>query len=207
MVSVTKDMKKIAIIGTGAIGTLLGGYISMAGEDITLIGSYWRENIETMRQDGLKIDGCRGEHVVKVKAIHIDELDELGSKIDLLFITVKAYDTERILTLMKPYLKDDAWIVSCQNGIMESVIISTVGKSNTIGCSTTISATLWEPGHVTQTGTPGVLAFTIGELSGQITPRIKELARILELCGKTKITTNIWGELWSKLAMCIVRQE
>ncbi len=192
----------MAIIGSGAIGTLLGGYLSMGGQDISLIEPYWREHVEAMRRYGLKIDGCRGEHLVRVKALHTDELSLLEGKLDILFITVKTYDTERMLTLMKPYLKDDTWVVSPQNGIMEEVIIPIVGESNTIGCSAYITASLWEPGHVTQEGAPDALAFTIGELDGRITPRIEELAQILQLCAKTTITTNIWGELWSKLVMC-----
>lgn len=198
-------MKKMAIIGAGAIGTLVGGYISMGGEDITLIAPYWREHVAAMRQRGLKIDGCRGEHLVRVKALHIDELDQLGGKIDILFIAVKAYDTERMLTLMKPYLRENAWVVSYQNGIMEDVIMPIVGASNTIGCSTMIGASLWEPGRVTQEGKPDVLLFTIGELDGQITPRMEELAQVFELCGPTRITNNIWGQLWAKLLLnCMV---
>ncbi|MFC1992295.1 ketopantoate reductase family protein [Chloroflexota bacterium] len=200
-----ETVKKMAIIGAGAIGTLVGGYISMGGEDITLIAPYWREHVEALRQRGLKIDGCRGERLVKVKALHIDELDQLGGKIDILFIAVKAYDTERMFTLMKPYLNKNAWVVSLQNGIMEDVIIPIAGEVNTIGCSTMLGVSLWEPGHVTQEGKPDVLLFTIGELDGKITPRIKELARVLELCGPTKITNNIWGQLWAKLLLnCMV---
>ncbi len=198
-------MKKIAIIGAGAVGSLIGGYISMGGEDITLVAPYWREHVQFMRQHGLKIDGCRGEHLAKVKALHIDDLNELKYKIDILFIALKAYDTERMLTLMKPYLAKDAWVVSFQNGVMEDVIASIVGKSNTIGCSIILSASMWEPGRVTQEGKPDGVFFTIGELNGQITSRTKELARILELCGQTKIITNIWGQLWTKLLMnCMV---
>ena len=194
-------MKKMAIMGVGAIGSLLGGYISLAGEDITLIDPWWREHIEAMRQRGLRIDGCRGEHLVRVKALHTDELSQLEGKLDILFIAVKSYDTERMLTLMKPYLKEDAWVVSCQNSINEDVIISIVGASRTIGCVVTLRGELWGPGHVTQTGRPDRLAFTVGELDGKITPRIREVARITNLCAESKITTNIWGDRWAKLAM------
>ncbi|MBN2186924.1 MAG: 2-dehydropantoate 2-reductase [Dehalococcoidia bacterium] len=195
----------MAMIGTGAVGSLVGGYISMGGEDITLVAPYWREHVQLMKQRGLKIDGCRGEHLVKVKALHIDDLSELKQKIDILFIALKAYDTERMLTLMKPYLEEDAWVVSFQNGIMEDKIASIVGRPNTIGCSIVLSAIMWEPGCVIEEGKVGGGVFTIGELNGQITPRLKELARILELCGQTKIVTNIWEQLWTKLLMnCIV---
>jgi len=44
------------------------------------------------------------------------------------------------------------------------------------------------------------VSFIIGELNGEITPRIQEIARILNLCATCEISTNIMGHLWAKLA-------
>ena len=192
-------MKKMAIIGAGAIGSVLGGYLGKAGEDITLIDTSWREHIETIREHGLKISGSRGEFVVKVPALFIDELEQLDGKIDILFISVKSYDTVKVLQRIKPYLAENPWVVSCQNGINEDEIGTVVGRENTIGCVVTFNATLWEPRHATETPVSDI-GFTIGELDGQITPRIEELAKILGLCYQTKISTDIWKPLWTKLA-------
>ena len=46
--------KKIAIVGTGAVGGYAGAYMAQAGEDVTFI-DFWPENVEKMRADGLKI--------------------------------------------------------------------------------------------------------------------------------------------------------
>ena len=193
-------MQKIAIAGAGAVGSLIGGYLSKAGEDVTLIGPFWLEHIQAIRQHGLLIDGCRGKHLVNIKALHTSELNQLGKKsLDILFLTVKSNDTERVLNLMLPYLRDDAWVVSCQNSINTDIISTIVGSSRTIGCVVTVWVALWEPGHVTQTWAYDV-TFIVGELSGEITPRIQEIARILNLCGASKNSTNIIGQLWSKLA-------
>ncbi|MFC1971293.1 ketopantoate reductase family protein [Chloroflexota bacterium] len=191
-------MKRMAVAGAGAIGSVLGGYISKAGKDITLVDP-WLEHVEAMRQHGLRIDGTRGEHLVKVKALHTSEIQQLEGTLDILFIAVKSYETERILTLMKPCLKGDAWVISCQNGMNEDVIAGVVGASNTMGCVVVMGAALTGPGCVTQTGDRTVLF--IGEIDGQITPRIQELAEIIGLCGKTEITTNLPGVRWSKLAL------
>ena len=191
-------MKKMAMLGAGAIGGVLGGYIARAGEDITLIDA-WREHVEVMRQRGLRITGTRGEQVIKVKALHIDDLSRLEGKLDILFIAVKSYDTEKMLKLVKPYLKKNAWVVSCQNGINEDIIIPIVGSANTIACVITFGAELVGAGHINEPGKENI-GFTVGELDGRITPRIKEIARLTGMCFKTRISTNIWVDRWVKLS-------
>ena len=194
-------MKKIGVAGAGAIGSILGGYMSKGGEDVTLIEPSWMEHAQAIRQRGLIIDGCRGKHVVKVKALHASELDQLEKgSLDILFLAVKSRDTERILNLILPYLKDDARVISTQNGMNTESISSLVGNARTVGCAIMLWAALWKPGHVRETAVADV-SFVIGELGSQITPHIKEIARILNLCAKTEISTNIMGHLWTKLAL------
>ena len=43
--------ERLAIVGTGAIGSVIGGYLSRAGRDITLIDT-WAEHVDTMNADG-----------------------------------------------------------------------------------------------------------------------------------------------------------
>ncbi len=82
-------MKKIGVAGAGAIGSILAGYMSKGGEDVTLIEPSWMEHVQAIRQRGLIIDGCRGRHVVEVKALHASELDQLEKgSLDILFLTI-----------------------------------------------------------------------------------------------------------------------
>ena len=101
---------------------------------------------------------------------------------------------------MLPYLKDDARVVSSQNGMNTESISSLVGNARTVGCAIMLWAALWKPGQVNETAAADV-CFVIGELSGRITPHIKEIARILNLCARAEISTNIMGHLWTKLAL------
>ena len=40
--------KRIAVVGAGALGGYVGGYLAHTGEDVTLI-DFWPENIEAIR--------------------------------------------------------------------------------------------------------------------------------------------------------------
>ena len=57
---------KIAIMGAGAIGCVLGGYLCEAGEDVLLIGR--KGNVDAINKNGLQIDGVRGKKNIKIKA-------------------------------------------------------------------------------------------------------------------------------------------
>jgi 2-dehydropantoate 2-reductase len=193
-------LKKIAVIGIGAIGGILGGYLTEGGQDVTLIEPFWREHAEVMKKDGLTLKGPAGKQTIEVKVLFIDDLSQLKERIDILFISVKSNDTVKMLTLLKPYLAKDAWVISPQNGINEDVIIPIVGKANTIGCISYTGGVLLKPGYVM--GHDG--SFIIGEIDGQITPRIKELAQILSLVRPTEISANIMKERWIKLSQAVM---
>ena len=63
--------KRIAVVGTGALGGYVGGYLAHHGQDVTLI-DMWPENIETIRSRGLQLDGVTPEEkftVTKAKTM------------------------------------------------------------------------------------------------------------------------------------------
>ena len=69
--------KKMAVLGAGAIGGTIGGHLTMAGHDITLIDQ-WPENVETMKSQGLRISGTHGDHQAPVRALHLNEVSTVN---------------------------------------------------------------------------------------------------------------------------------
>ena len=95
-------------------------------------------------------------------------------------------------------------VVDFQNGINDERVAAIAGKERTLGCVITISAGMYEPGHAIRTDT-GAIGFKIGEHDGQETPRARALVEAMNAVAPTKLTTNLWGERWSKLAInCMV---
>jgi 2-dehydropantoate 2-reductase len=68
---------RIGIIGAGAIGCVVGGLLTKAKRDVTLIDQ-WPEHVEAMKRHGLRLSGTCGEHVIPVKALHLHEAQSLG---------------------------------------------------------------------------------------------------------------------------------
>jgi 2-dehydropantoate 2-reductase len=192
-------IKRIGIIGSGAIGSVVGGLLTKAGRDVTLVDQ-WPEHIEAMKTKGLRLSGTIGDFVVPVKALHIHELQSVREPFDAIFVAVKSYDTEWATALAVTYLTPDGVVVDFQNGINDERVAAVAGKHRTLGCVITISAGMYEAGHAMRTDT-GQIGFKIGEHDGKETARAKELAEIMSAVAETMVTTNLFGERWSKLAI------
>jgi len=191
---------RIGIIGAGAIGSVVGGMLTKAGHDVTLIDQ-WPAHVETMRKNGLRLSGTCGDHVIPVKALHIYEAQAISEPFDAVFISVKSYDTEWATHLGVQYLKKpNGIVVDFQNGINDERVAAIAGRERTLGSVITIGAGMYEPGHAMRTDT-GAIGFKIGELDGKDTERARELARIMSDVAVAKVTTNLFGERWSKLAV------
>ena len=142
---------RIGIIGAGAIGSVVGGMLTRAGHDVTLIDQ-WPEHVEKMRKEGLRLSGTCGDHVVRVKALHIYEAQSIAEPFDAVFISVKSYDTEWAASLGVQYLKKpNGVMVDFQNGINDDRVARVAGKHRALGCVITISASMYEPGHAMRT--------------------------------------------------------
>jgi 2-dehydropantoate 2-reductase len=204
--------KRIVFVGAGAIGGYVGGHMTRAGHDVTLIDP-WPEHVERMRTHGLELSGVTEaeRHTVKVNALHLTEVQRLCRErpVDIAFVCVKSYDTEWATLLIRQYLAPDGFIVSLQNCINEERIAAHVGWGRTTGCiASLIAAELYEPGRVKRTvpmGGERHTVFRVGEPHGRATPRVQEVAELLRSVDSAKVTSNLWGERWSKLVVNSMR--
>ena len=199
--------KRIAIMGAGALGGYAGGYFAHNGEDVTLI-DFWPEHIETIRAKGLDLDGVTPPEkfvVTTAKTLHFKDLDTLKNQppFDIIFITVKSYDTERVTKAVAPYLAKDGFMVSLQNCWNEDTIAAIVGKERTVGTiASSISVELYGAGRIRRMAEKGGdkhTVFRVGEIDGTITDRVNMLVKMFANIDSAKATTNLQGERWTKL--------
>lgn len=190
--------KKIAVLGVGAIGGTVGAYLIRAGHNVTLIDQ-WAAHIEKIRKDGLKVTDLNGEFTVQAKALHLSDISGLREPFDIIYLSVKSYDTLWSTYLIEPHLKKTGFILPTQNALNDEVVASVVGPDRTVGCVTTVSAGVYEPGHIVRHDPVDRHCFTVGELSGLVSDRVKEVITLLNAVGPSRATANIRGARWSKL--------
>jgi len=195
--------KHITVIGAGAVGGYVGGKLTHAGYNVTLVDG-WPEHIEAIKQHGIHLSNLPGEYFAPTRALHMHEVQGLiRTPVDIAVICTKSYDTEWATAMVKQYLSPRGYVVSMQNGINEERIAGIVGWGRTVGCIlSTIGVNCYQAGHVRRIRGPGDAShpvFRVGEVHGRTTERASELAAILSAVDHAKVTADLWGERWTKL--------
>lgn len=199
--------KRIVFVGAGALGGHVAGHMARIGLDITVIDG-WPDHVNYINEHGIELSGLTPEerHTVPLRALHITDVQTLAKEkpVDIAVIATKSYDTEWATLLIAPYLAEGGYVVSLQNCINEERVARHVGWGRTVGCiAALIGVELTKPGHIQRNvgkGDVNNIVFRVGEPHGRITPRVQEFAQMCESADSAKVTTNLWGERWSKLA-------
>jgi 2-dehydropantoate 2-reductase len=181
----------VTVVGAGAIGGVTGAALARAGHDVLLVDQA-ADHVAAMNAGGLAIVTPHGIWTAPVRAV---TPDRLPAALDVVLLAVKAQHTQVALDGIAPRLRADGTVVSLQNGLNEAVIAAGVGEPRTVGCLVNWAADWIAPGRI-QHGGAGT--FAVGELSGELSPRVKELADLLSAVTPTQVSGNIWGLKWAK---------
>lgn len=184
---------KITIIGAGGIGGLQGAWMARAGYDIVLVDR-WQEHVDAINTNGVYVDGSRGVHHIPVRAVTPDALPDLAP-LDMVIIAVKSQDTRTAVEQLLPYSTPESAFVSMQAGENIHIVEEIAGSERTIGADPNYGGALVNPGHL-EAGFPNYI--WIGEMDGQMTPRLRALQLALMHWTPTYMTDNIRGTVWTK---------
>jgi 2-dehydropantoate 2-reductase len=188
------DPGPLLIWGAGAVGGTIGAHLARAGHPVVLVDVV-AEHVAAIDERGLSVEGPLGGFTQRVAAFTPDRLQGCYRRS---LLCVKAQDTAMAAAAMRPFLADDGYVVSAQNGLNERAIAGLVGRARTIGAFVNFGADYLGPGRVVYGGRGAVV---VGEIDGRSTPRLAELHRTLLDFEPGAITTdNLWGYLWGKLA-------
>ncbi|PTS89342.1 2-dehydropantoate 2-reductase [Sphingomonas sp. HMWF008] len=188
---------KVTIIGAGAIGGLAGAFMAKAGHDVVLVDR-WAEHIDAIKQDGLFIDGIRGEMRIPVPAAH---LAELTGPLEAVLIATKSQHTIEALQSLFPLFGPDTFVVSFQNGFNEPAIADALtaaglgGRERVIGSIPNYGGALVDPGHLEFVHEGPI---QLGEMDGSDSARLNMLAEMLSALTEVQLSSNIWGQIWAK---------
>lgn len=191
----------IVIMGAGAVGSYVGGMLSAAGVDVTLVDA-WPDHIEAIRAEGLAIDTPEGVITARPRVRHISQAQQLaGQPTAFAFLCVKLYDTDWAATLLGDVVRGTP-IITMQNALVEEDIARIVGSDRTLGAiGGTLDVSLMQPGRVRRSRRRGAAApvFKVGELSGRNTPRAQAIADLLSRIDTAAVTTHLRDDRWAKL--------
>ncbi|NLV17209.1 MAG: ketopantoate reductase family protein [Syntrophomonadaceae bacterium] len=187
---------RMAIMGAGSLGTIIGALLTKNGYETDLIDSNV-QHVEALNKSGAKIIGLM-DLVQPVKAL---TPDQMTGEYDLYFYLVKSTQHDQALQHVVKHLKPDGVVLAMQNGIPENAVAAVVGKERTAGCIVGWGATWMEPGVSKLTSTPDHMSYDVGEMDGKDTARVNEIVKILSAAGIPEKTTNLMGIRWTKLTI------
>jgi 2-dehydropantoate 2-reductase len=209
---------RICIYGAGAIGGYLGVKLALAGQDVTLIAR--GEHLHAMQKNGVHLLEEGQELVATPRCT--DDPAEAGPQ-DYLFITLKATSVRGIVEHLPPLLGAHTAVVWAVNGFpwwyfyqqaqpwqdlhLKSidpggVLWNSIRPERVIGCVVYPAAEVIAPGVIRHEGGNRI---TLGEPSGERSPRILKLSQMLESAGlkapvRSQIRNEVWVKLWGNLA-------
>lgn len=205
---------KICVVGAGAIGGLLGVRLAATGQQVTLIAR--GPHLAAIRAGGLRLVGEDGsETVARVAAT--DRIAEAGTQ-DLVILGMKAHQVAAVVRELPSLYGPDTMVMTAQNGIPWWYFMGVAGPyagtrldsvdpggviADHLPVERVIGAVVYPAAEITA---PGVLKhiegnrFSVAEIDGSETPRIKLVSEILRQAGfKAPVISDIRAELWTKL--------
>lgn len=189
-------MNRVAIFGTGALGSLVGARLH-PHVDVTLVGG-WREQIEAINRDGLQVDSADGKGSQRVPLRATSDLSEVG-QVDAALILTKAAGTRTAAQQAAQVLSRRGIALTLQNGIGNlDTIAAEVGPLRAALGITSQGAAVIKPGHIRYAG-PGPTYLAIRpEIAGQI----EDMAALFEDAGlDPHVAADVDSLVWGKLAI------
>ena len=189
---------RFVILGAGGLGSVIGGFLAQAGEDVTLIGR--QAHVDAINKDGLRITGIRGEHLIRDRLTAVTHPDQAQGEFDYLILLTKAKGSEVAMNDARGLVQRSKAVLSLQNGIgKEEALRAWAGRDKVIGASTIEGGVLEGPGHAMNGLTTPVTGY-FGELDGGTSPRTIAIADAFTRAGLTsRAVDDINQVLWEKL--------
>lgn len=206
---------KIAIIGAGAIGGLVGARLALAGEDVTFIVR--GRNLQAIREHGIRLVSPDGQEHVAREVRATQDYAQAGRQ-DVVILAMKAHQVDGVLDALPQLLAPHTMVVPMQNGIPywyfqkhggphegrrvatvdpDGRIAAGLDPARVIGCVVYPASELVAPGVIHHIEGD---RFPLGELDGRNTERVQQLAASFINAGfKAPVLEDIRSEIWLKL--------
>ena len=186
---------KISIIGAGAMGSLYGGKLSLAGNDVVLYDIN-KAHVDMINLKGLIIEeSATVEKITSHPVASSNPEDVSGS--DLLIIFVKSTATNAVARQFVTYAKPETIVLTLQNGLgNEDILREHFGAGRTAAGVTSQGATFLGPGNIRHAGNgPTHIC-----MSDKDNDKLLDIVNVFSDSGfEIHIEENIADLVWSKL--------
>jgi 2-dehydropantoate 2-reductase len=185
---------KIAVIGTGAMGSVYAGLLADAGHDVWAIDR-WSEHVEAMNRNGLRVQGASGDRNATLHA-SVNAAD--AGICDLVVLATKAADVSSAAESAKALMSPKTLVLAIQNGLGSAdKVVDVLGTGQVlVGVVGGFGASIVAPGHVHHNGWE---LLHLGELYSPATSRLRDVADVWRSAGFSVETyDDVKRMVWEK---------
>jgi len=164
---------KIAVVGTGAIGSVYAVMFAEAGHDVWAVDT-WGAHVDAINGNGLTVTGFTGDRTVAMHAVtSVSDADHC----DMYVIATKASGAGVAAEAIVPFVEDTTMVVTIQNGLgaAERITEHLPASAVVLGVAQGFGANMVGPGHSHQNG---MQMLRLGELGGGITDRLRRVETV-----------------------------
>jgi 2-dehydropantoate 2-reductase len=206
---------RVAVIGAGSIGAVIGARLSGAGHEVVLVAR--GAHLEAIRHGGLALVDHVGTASGSYRLPASAEPAEFGPQ-DLLVIGLKAHAIAAMLPRLAPLLGPDTAVLPAINGLPwwyfhaegsalagtalksldpHGTMFAAIDCSRIVGCVVHIAAEVRAPGEVHHTGGRRLI---LGEPDRSMSARLARICDALDAAGlATERSPDIRLDVWIKL--------
>lgn len=198
-------LPKIAVYGAGAMGTVLGTFLTACGFPCVHLISRNGAHIRALKTRGAKVR-CVADGKTIEQAVTAFLPEEMTEKYDVVFLMTKQRENAKTVSFLKNFLTENAIVCTVQNGFPEPSVAEIVGADRVFGGVCTWGATFLGEGEVELTSKMSAMGMEIGAY-GKNDEGLRLLRFVLERAGNVinesflTVTDDLTGSRWSKLAI------
>lgn len=182
---------EFAILGAGALGSILGAHLARAGHSVVMLARGRRA--QQIQSEGLRITGLSD---LTIRVPTLTDHGQLRSA-GVLIVAMKTPGTAEALANLKPAGFEAA--LSIQNGpLKDELLAQAFGPARVLGALADTSGELRSGGEVLFTRN---VSLFIGEMSGELSDRARRIAGAIDAAGvRSSAVSEIQSLEWSKFA-------
>ncbi len=206
---------KLAIVGAGAIGGVMGARLAARGHEVSLIAR--GAHLEAIRRDGLKLVDHLEQTAQTFRLPATDAPEDLAAQ-DLVIIALKAHAIGAMLPRLRTLIRQRTVVVPAINGLPwwyfhreagphsgrrlrtldpDDSMFAALDCRHIVGCVVHVAAEARAPGEVHHTGGRRLV---LGEPDGSISERLERVCRALDEAGfEAERSASIRLDVWIKL--------
>ena len=141
---------KIAVMGSGGVGGLVGGRLATVGADVHFVAR--GGHLDAMRQNGLTIESD-AHGTLHVPQVSVTDAPATIGVADYVLIAVKLWDTEAAGRAVASLVGPHTAVLSLQNGVIKDDILKTIFAPEAVmGGAAYMGTSIARPGVIRQIG-------------------------------------------------------